>query len=387
MKKTFAIAIIAVSIFSGVKAQEDVNAQLNPLITGVPFLTITPDARAGGMGDLGVATTPDASSQYWNPAKYAFMESEVGLTFAYTPWLRRLVDDISLSNLAAYWRFNERSTISGSFRYFSLGEVTLTDHNGDKMNDVKPSDFAIDAAYTLLFSEKLSGSVALRFIRSNLGNIPSSGYDLEPGLSFAADIAAYYTTPIMFATGDGNLAFGLNISNIGSKVSYDGNNTSNFIPTNFRLGTSFDYPIDSYNRISVSADLNKLLVPSAPRSGSGNPNFSEDLQKYYDTTPIAGIFKSFGDAPGGFREELQEIMWSAGLEYAYNKQFFVRAGYFHEHARKGNRKFFTAGVGFKLNVFQLDAGYVMSVAQSNPLDGTLRLGLSFDLYGLKNLIN
>ncbi|MDR1584730.1 MAG: type IX secretion system outer membrane channel protein PorV [Prevotellaceae bacterium] len=392
MKKNVAIAVVAILSFTATNAQNDVNDQLNPLLTGIPFLTITPDARAGGMGDLGVATTPDAASQYWNPAKYAFMESEVGLTFAYTPWLSQLVSDINLSNLAAYWRFEERQTLSASLRFFSLGEVNLTDHDGKPLSDVHPNDFAIDAAYTLLLSEKLSGSVALRFVRSNLGNIPGSGDDMEPGLSFGADVAAYYRTPITLASGDANLAFGLNISNIGTKVSYDGGQTNNFIPTNLRLGTSFDYPIDSYNKISFSADLNKLLVPSAPRyigydGGSANPDFQAALKDYYNTTPIAGIFKSFGDAPRGFREELEEVMWSLGAEYAYNNQFFVRGGYFHESQNKGNRKFFTAGVGFKLNVFQLDAGYVISVAQTNPLDGTLRLGLSFDLFGLKNLVN
>ncbi len=386
MRKFFAITVVAVFGFSVINAQ-DVNDQLNPLLTGLPFLTITPDARAGGMGDLGAATTPDVASQYWNPAKYAFMDSEVGLTFSFTPWLSQLVSDINLSYLAGYWRFDERMTLSGSLRFFSLGEVVLTDHEGETTNKIHPNDFALDAAYTLLMSEKLSGSVALRFIRSNLGTTD----DLNPGLVFAADVAAYYRTPIMMASGDANLAFGLNISNIGTKISYDDNQTNNFIPTNLRLGASFDYPIDAYNRISVSADLNKLLVPSFPRAklpdGSNNPDYEAMRDEYRDMTPIAGIFKSFGDAPNGFKEELQEVMWSLGAEYAYNNQFFVRGGYFHEHQNKGNRKFFTAGVGFKLNVFQLDAGYVISVAQTNPLDGTLRLGLSFDLFGLKNLAN
>ena len=380
MKKTFAILIVALSVFGGIDAQKlgGVNDQLNPLITGVPFLSITPDARAGGMGDLGVATTPDAASQYWNPAKYAFMESEAGATFSYTPWLSRLVSDISLSNLAGYWRFEERQTLSGSFRFFSLGNVDLTNNDGTFLQTVRPSDLAVDVAYSILLSEKLSGSVAMRYIWSNLGNIPGSGYDLSPGNAFAVDIAAYYRTPIALSTGDGNLAFGANISNIGSKITYDGVDR-HFIPTNLRLGTSFDYPIDNYNRISASVDINKLLVPSVPRD-------TDKREDYKNTTPIAGIFKSFGDAPGGFKEELQEVMWAIGAEYAYNNQFFVRGGYFYEHANKGNRKFFTAGVGFKLNVFQLDAGYVMS-SQSNPLDGTLRLGLSFDMFGLTNLIN
>ncbi len=385
---SFAAAVFAAT--SLLQAQQEANDQLNPLLTGVPFLTITPDARSGGMGDLGAATSADIASQYWNPAKYAFLDSKTGLTFSFTPWLSRLVSDINLSYLAGYYRFDERQTLSASFRYFSLGKVTLTDHYGKSMYDVHPNDLAVDAAYSLLLSERLSGSVALRFIYSNLGNIPSEGSTTEPGLSFAADVAAYYKMPITMASGDAHWAFGLNVSNIGTKISYDGGQTNNFIPTNLRLGTSFDYPIDNYNRISVSADVAKLLVPSVPRLSNFNGDklaHQQALKDYYNTTPVAGIFKSFGDASRGFQEELEEIMWSVGAEYAYNNQFFVRAGYFNEHQNKGNRKFFTAGVGFKLNVLQLDAGYVISVAQTNPLDGTLRLGLSFDVFGLKNLIN
>ena len=375
MKRILAITIVAFSIFSGINAQS-VHDQLNPLITGVPFLTITPDARAGGMGDVGAATTPDIASQYWNPAKYAFMESEAGLAFSFTPWLSKLVSDINLSNLVGYWRFEERQTLSASLRYFSLGEVVLQERATDTPFSAYPSDFAVDVAYSILLSERLSGSVALRYIWSNLGALNRE--DMHPGSSFAADVAMYYRLPIEFSSGDGNWALGFNISNIGSKITYD-DEARHFIPTNLRLGTSFDYPINNYNRISASVDLNKLLVPTRPRDVN-------ELQDYYDMSPIAGIFKSFGDAPRGFKEEMEEVMWSIGAEYAYNNQFFVRAGYFNEHANKGNRKFFTAGVGFKLNIFQLDAAYVMS-SQTNPLDGTLRLGLSFDFFGLKNLVN
>ena len=386
MKRILAITIVAFSIFSGINAQPSAHDQLNPLVTGVPFLTITPDARAGGMGDLGVATLPDAASQFWNPAKYAFMESEAGMTFTYTPWLRKLVSDISLSNLAGYWRFEERQTISASLRYFSLGEVILRKDPLDPAISARPSDFTFDVAYSILLSEKFSGAVALRYIWSNLGAVSEA--DMHPGSSFAADISAYYRTPLAFATGDGNLAFGVNISNIGSKITYD-DNTKMFIPTNLRLGTSFDYPINSYNRISASIDLNKLLVPTRPilNNYDTRAEYDDAVVKYSDMSPIAGIFKSFGDAPRGFKEEMEEIMWSIGAEYAYNNQFFVRAGYFNEHVNKGHRKFFTAGVGFKLTAFQLDAGYVISSSQTNPLDGTLRLGLSFDFMGLKDLIN
>lgn len=391
MKKTLPIIVFACCIFLNVNAQVEPNDQLNPLITGVPFLSITPDARAGGMGDLGVATAPDVNSQYWNAAKYAFMESEAGFSFSFTPWLRQLgITDIYLASLAGYYKFDERQTLSASLRYFSLGDVDIRGYDANDHYVVKPNDFAIDLAYSILLSEKFSGAVALRYIRSDLGNIgggSGSSAELYPANSVAVDLGAYYRSPMQMATGTGHYNFGLNISNIGNKVSYyDGGEYPNFLPTNLRLGGSFDYPFDDYNTISFSVDLNKLLIPTVPKDENGNYN-EELMQEYYDTTPIAGIFKSFSDAPGGFKEELKEIMWSVGAEYAYNKQFFVRAGYFHENEFKGNRKFFTAGVGFKLNVFQLDAGYVISVAQNNPLDQTLRLGLSFDMAGLKSFID
>jgi hypothetical protein len=398
MKKIiFGLVIVLVSssyLFS--QETQWVNLNLpNPVLTGVPALSITPDARAGSMGDVGVATRPDENSQYWNPAKYAFMESEAGFSFSYAPWLRKLVNDINLGYVAGYWRFSERNTISASLRYFSLGELQLTDIRGDIITYIKPYEMAFDMAWALLLSEKLSGSVALRYIRSDLNQgINSSGSDMHAGNAFAADIAFFYNTPVTFSSGDGRLGVGLNISNIGSKISYQ-EGINYFIPTNLRLGASLDYPMDDYNRISISADLNKLLVPSVPRpyiiknedgtTTTVNPADNGKLQEYYNTSSIAGIFKSFSDEPAGFKGEMREIMWSAGAEYAYNNQFFVRAGYFNENKLKGNRKFFSAGLGFKLNVFALDAGYIISVAQQNPLDQTLRITLSFDLNGIKNL--
>lgn len=385
MKKTFFVTLVA-SLFSVYTfSQTTVNDQLNPIITGVPSLGITPDARAGGMGDVGAGTKPDENSQYWNPAKYAFMESEVGFAFSYTPWLSKLVSDIDLAYLAGYWRFADRQSLSASLRYFSLGEVNLTDYDARITHSIRPNEFAIDVAYSILLSEKFSGAVALRYIRSDLTN--GTVENMYPGNSVAADVAFYYRTPIAMATGDGALGVGFNVSNMGPKISYDEFETSNFLPTNMRLGASFDYPIDDYNRISVSADLNKLLVPALPRlqDGETSSDYQTRLNEYYDISAISGIFNSFSDAPGGFKEELKEIVWAVGVEYAYNNQFFVRGGYFHENEIKGNRKFFTAGLGFKLNIFELNAGYVISVAQTNPLDGTLRLGLSFDLFGLRNL--
>jgi hypothetical protein len=372
MKNNLLPLCFLLSLSVGIFAQ-DLN---NPIVTAVPSLSIAPDARAGAMGDVGAATSPDVNSQFWNPAKYVFMESDAGLSLSYTPWLRKLVTDIDLAYLAGYWKFNQRQALSMSLRYFSLGDITLMNELGFPENTAHPNELAVDAAYSRMFSEKFSGAVALRFIYSDLGNgIQNS--EIYPGMTVAADVSAYYKTPITVENVDCNLALGLNVSNIGGKVSYDDFVSSNFIPTNMRLGASFDYPIDTYNKLSVSADLNKLLVPT-----QNNMTAAE----YNNLSPITGIFKSFSDAPGGFKEEMQEIMWSVGAEYAYNKQFFVRGGYYNESQYKGNRKYFTAGAGFKLNVFQLDAGYVISTSQSNPLDQTLRFSLSFDLFGLKNLL-
>jgi hypothetical protein len=355
----------------------------NPIVTAVPSLSIAPDARAGGMGDIGAATTPDVNSQYWNPAKYAFMDSEAGISLSYTPWLRQLVTDIDLAYLSGYYKFDDRQAVSMSLRYFSLGNIDLMDQLGYPQGSAHPNELAVDVAYSRKLSDKFSASVALRFIYSDLNNGMniSGGTEMYPGKSVAADVAAYYRTPIALQGVDGTLGLGLNISNIGSKISYDLNSTSNFIPTNLRLGGSFDYPIDNYNKVSVSMDLNKLLVPTPVLDPT-----AADIQAYNDMSMLTGIFQSFTVAPGGAKEKLEEIMWSIGAEYAYNNQFFVRAGYFNENQYKGNRKYFTAGAGFKLNVFQLDASYVISTAPSNPLDQTLRFTLSFDLFGLKNLV-
>ncbi|OIP84974.1 MAG: hypothetical protein AUK44_00815 [Porphyromonadaceae bacterium CG2_30_38_12] len=368
MKQT--LLFFTVLLFAAIQLQA---VEPNPIFTAVPSLTIAPDARAGGMGDVGAATTPDVNSQYWNPSKYVFMESEAGLSISYTPWLRSLVSDIDLIYLAGYYKFSQRQALSASLRYFSLGNIELFNEYGDNIRAIKPLELAADVAYSQKLSENFSASAALRFIYSDLNNGASD--DMFPGAAVAADVSAYYRTPITLTTGKGNLAIGLNISNLGSKITYDKNATNNFIPTNLRLGGSFDYDIDEYQRFTVSADVNKLLVPT--------PNATTDFNK---VSMLSGVFQSFSDAPGGSKEELQEIMWSAGVEYAYNKQFFVRAGYFNENEYKGNRKYFTAGAGFKLNVFQLDAGYVISTSQSNPLDKTLRFSLSFDLFGLKNLV-
>jgi hypothetical protein len=374
MKKVFMALIGALSLSVCASAQV-----YNPIVTAVPSLSIAPDARGGGMGDIGAATDPDVNSQYWNPAKYVFMQSDAGLSFSYTPWLRKLVTDINLAYLSGYWKFDQRQAISASLRYFSLGDITLMDQLGEPAGSAHPNELAVDAAYSRMLSEKLSASATLRFIYSDLNNgiNLAGGTEMYPGAAVAADIAAYYRTPVSVQNTDGTLGLGINISNIGSKISYDQNQTSNFIPTNLRIGGSFDYPLDAYNKLSISADLNKLLVPTQNNMTAA---------QYSAISPLSGIFRSFTDAPGGFSEELSEIMWSIGAEYAYNNQFFVRGGYYNESQYKGNRKYFTAGAGFKLNVFTLDAAYVISTSQSNPLDQTLRFSLSFDLFGLQNLV-
>ena len=369
-------------------AQIDKNKIFNPVTTSVTSQSVAPDARAGGMGDVGAATDPDIASQYWNVAKYPFTISRAGVSLNYTPWLRKLVNDMNLAYLVGYYRIGEHSAVSTSLRYFSLGEVQ-TNYNSTGQGaaiTVNPYEMSFDAGYSLMLSEKFSIGTAVRFIYSDL----KADYtdDVTPGSAFAADLGAYYQDYVNIGQRECQLGLGLNISNIGSKISFGGDNNSYFIPTNLRLGASLMVPIDEYNRITFAADANKLLVPTYPkiRDGESPTDFDARVQKeYYDVSSISGIFKSFGDAPNGFKEELQEIQWSLGAEYVYNDKFTLRAGYHHESENKGNRKYFTVGAGFKMNVFSLDAGYVISTAATNPLDQTLRFTLTFDMDGLSDL--
>ena len=369
-------------------AQIDKNNIFNPVTTSVTSQSVDPDARAGGMGDVGAATDPDVASQYWNVAKYPFTISRAGVSLNYTPWLRKLVSDMNLAYLVGYYRIGEHSAVSTSLRYFSLGEVQ-TNYNSTGQGaalTVNPYEMSFDAGYSLMLSEKFSIGTAVRFIYSDL----KADYtdDVTPGSAFAADLGAYYQDYVNIGQRECQLGLGLNISNIGSKISFGGDNNSYFIPTNLRLGASLMVPIDEYNRITFAADANKLLVPTYPkiRDGESPTDFDARVQKeYYDVSSISGIFKSFGDAPNGFKEELQEIQWSLGAEYVYNDKFTLRAGYHHESENKGNRKYFTVGAGFKMNVFSLDAGYVISTAATNPLDQTLRFTLTFDMDGLSDL--
>lgn len=360
----------------------------NPVSTAVTSQTIAPDARAAGMGDVGAATDPDVNSQYWNPAKYPFCISRAGVALNYTPWLRQLVNDMDLAYMSGYYRVGDYSAWSGSLRYFSLGEVSTSSSETSSETDmtIKPYEMSVDVAYSRMLSEKFSMAVGFRWIYSDLTYNYTE--DTSPGSAFAADIACYYNNYLNIGQRECQLGLGLNISNIGSKITFGGDNNSEFIPTNMRLGMSLMVPIDEYNRFSIAADANKLLVPTYPKQNTGESDndYQERLQKdYYDVSSINGIFKSFSDAPNGFKEELQEIQWSVGAEYIYHDQFSIRAGYHHESENKGNRKYFTVGAGFKMNVFSLDCGYVISTASSNPLDQTLRFTLAFDMDGIKDL--
>ena len=382
------IACVILMLPMKMAAQDKAN-MFNPINTSVTSQTIAPDARAAGMGDVGVATDPDVVSQYWNPAKYPFTISRAGVSLNYTPWLRQLVSDIDLAYLVGYYRIGDYSAVSGSLRYFSLGEVyTNSSMTGEDDMTINPYEMSLDVAYSLMLSEHFSISAGVRWIYSDLTYDYTE--DTSPGSAFAADISMYYQNYINLGPRECQLGLGLNVSNIGSKITFGGDDNSEFIPTNLRLGASLMIPIDEYNRFTIAADANKLLVPTYPKQNEGESteDYTERVQKdYYDVSSISGIFKSFGDAPNGFKEELQEIQWSVGAEYIYNDKFALRAGYHHESENKGNRKYFTVGAGFRMNVFSLDAGYVIATAQSNPLDQTLRFTLSFDLDGIKALFH
>lgn len=378
------LALLLMSVTTAMAQKEDI---FNPINTSVTSQSIAPDAHAAGMGDVGVATDPDVVSQYWNPAKYPFTISRAGVALNYTPWLRQLVSDMDLAYLAGYYRIGDYSAISGSLRYFSLGEVyTSSSMDGGSDMTINPYEMSVDLGYSLMLSETFSLGAAVRWIYSDLTYDYTE--DTSPGSAFAADLSLYYQNYLNLGSRECQLGLGMNISNIGSKINFGGSDNSEFIPTNLRLGASLMIPIDEYNRFTIAADANKLLVPTYPKQEEGESleDYQQRVQKdYYDVSSISGIFKSFGDAPRGFEEELEEIQWSVGAEYVYHDQFAVRAGYHHESETKGNRKYFTVGAGFRMSVFSLDAGYVIATAKSNPLDQTLRFTLSFDMDGIKDL--
>lgn len=362
----------------------------NTITTAVPFVGIGPDARSGGMGELGAATEPDATSMHWNPSKYAFINKDFGFSVSYSPWLKKLVPDINLAYLSGYKRIDDRSTVAASLKYFSLGEIAFTDEEGYNYLNARPNEFSIDAAYSRKFSEKISGAVAGRFIYSNLtqGQVVQ-GTTTKAGTSIAADVAFFYTDDLTIGWLESSkVNFGIAITNIGSKVSYSNDDSyKDFIPTNLRIGPSWLMNIDEFNSIRFSIDLNKLLVPTPPiRSDSadveGNYIIIDGMED--NVSVVKGMYQSFYDAPGGFSEEMKEIIWVVGAEYWYAKQFSVRGGYFHESMMKGGRQFFTLGVGLRYNVFGLDFSYLIPTEQQNPLANTLRFTLTFDFEGFKS---
>lgn len=395
----FAILMVSLLPTIGAYAQNDIkDNEFNPVNTGVTSLSIAPDARGSSLGNLGAATDPDMNSQFWNPSKYAFGYSTGGLSLSYTPWLRKIVNDIFLANLSGYWKLGsgDNQALSASLRYFSLGEVTTGGYesDGSSVQTINPYEFSIDLGYSRKLSEKFSMGVVLRYILSDLSYQDTySGESNSAASAFSVDLSGYFTTFPMVGRSECQFSWGFNISNIGTKVSYDHGANNAFLPTNLKLGASFMFPLADYNTLAFGLDLNKLLVPTKPRQKDYDMNTPEGQEAYLEAedkwqsmSPITGIFKSFTDAPGGFKEELQEIQWSVGAEYAYNQQFFARLGYNYEHPNKGGRSYFSFGAGFSLNVVQLDASYMLATAQSSPLDQTLRFTLTFDMDGLRDLL-
>lgn len=395
MRITLVVSVIIASI-STIQGQNDkvtyIGQDLNTITTAVPFLQIAPDARAGGMGEAGVSSAPDANSMHWNPAKYTYLENSMGFSMSYSPWLRALVSDINLAYLTGYLKLDENQTVAGSLLYFSLGDITFTDIQGATIGNYRPNEFALSASYARKLTQNLSGAVSARFINSNLTQGQSvGGASTKPGRSIAADIALYSEHDVEFPNMEGYFAWGLNISNIGSKISYSDDNTErDFIPTNLRFGPSLTLDIDDYNRLSFMVDVNKLLIPTPPiyatDSITGLPIFDDNGEqiiafgKNPNVSVPVGMFQSFYDAPGGFKEEMREIALAVGVEYWYDKQFAIRGGYFYENQFKGNRKFFTLGAGLRYNVFGLDFAYLIPTGGQarNPLENTLRFTLHFD---------
>jgi hypothetical protein len=372
MRKILSFTLLILVGFQTIKAQEIPN----PITTAAPFLLIAPDARSGGMGDIGVATSPDANSQHWNASKFAFMNSQFSIGVTYTPWLRELTNDVFLGGFSFANKIDERSAWAASLKYFNLGQIDLTDINGAPQGTEKLNEFSLDGSYSLKLNESYAMGVTLRYIRSDLG-IESANSTINPVNSFAVDVSGYYESrENNYGNFNGVWRGGFNISNIGPKVSYSNDGQENFIPTNLRVGGGFDFILDNYNKVSLNLEFNKLLVPtpSVSVNNDDNPPYVQE-----DISFFSGIFKSFGDAPGGFSEELKEFTWALGAEYMYDNSFAVRAGYFNESDLKGARKYFTLGSGFKFKSTRLDISYLFNASDiNNPLENTLRFSLSFD---------
>jgi len=358
-------------------AQDLLGRDNNPITVAVPFVSFAPDSRASGMGDAGVASSPDAYSIHWNVAKLAFIEDDMGFSFSYSPWLGNIVDDMSLNYLTFYKRIDQQQAFGASLRYFDLGELFLSDVNNVSLGVENPKEVAIDAAYSRKLSESLSVGIAGRFIWSNLTGELNNASGAQPGTSIAVDLGVYYKKPFMLSGKNSEMALGLSLSNIGQKVSYSTEDNEDFIPGNMRLGTAFTTNLDAFNSLTVLIDVNKLLVPTPPQY---DPDTGEIIAgKDPNRSLLSGTFGSFGDAPRGFEEELEELTYSFGLEYWYKDVFAVRSGYFSENKNKGNRKYYTAGVGFRYQVFGVDFSYLIPRVQNHPLGDTLRLSFVFSL--------
>ena len=382
-KSIFAIALMATALTAF--AQDDIkNTEFNPITTGVTSLSITPDARGASMGDLGAATEADANSQFWNPSKYAFAYSRAGVSLSYTPWLRKIVNDIYLANLAGYYKVggSDNQAISASLRYFSLGEVHATDGDGAMVSTINPFEMAVDAGYSRKLSEKFAMGVTLRFIYSDLDySAMNTGEQTTSATAFSADISGYYTTFPVIGRNECQWALGFNLSNIGSKVSFNKGNDPAYLPANLKIGTAFTFPLADYNNLTLAFDANRMLVPAKPRLNDYEDPLAYDdaLEEWKNKSSISGIFDSFKD------DFVKRITYSVGAEYAYNQQFFLRGGYYYESKYAGNRQYFGLGAGFSLNVIKIDASYMIATAQNSPLDQTLRFTLSFDMDGIKDL--
>ena len=390
MKKIL-VSFAALCCVLTMRAEAPAADVMNPLITSMPSLSIAPDARAAGLGDIGVATDADFNSQYWNPAKYAYMYSKGGITANYTPWLRKLVGDIDLAYLAGFYNFGDLGGgIGASFTYFSMGDVTLTGDGGATLGTVRPNEWALDLSYFRKLHEYVSMSVAVRFLYSDLNNgqnvSMSGGSELHPAWTMAADIALYYRQPIELPMGESHFSLGFSLKNLGGKMTYD-SITSNFIPASMNIGVGYELPLNKYNFLTFNVEANKMLVPSRYSKFADQSDGRYSQQAYSDLTSPKGWFQSFADAPGGAREEFQEVRWGAGIEYSYDKKFFARVGYSYENYYKGNRNYVTFGAGFHLSIVSLDVAYCVGLAPSNPLDQTMRFTLGFDLYGIKDLVN
>jgi len=385
--RLFVVTILSVILCQRAYSQSTIpgqELQYNPITTAVPFLTIAPDSRHGSMGDVGAATSPDANAQFWNPSKLAFVKDSFGISLSYTPWLRQLVNDINLAYLSAYYNLDQYQTIGASLRYFSMGSIQLTDQNGTNLANVSPNEFSIDFSYSRKLSDVFSGGVSLRYIHSDLsGGIGTETY--VPGQTFATDVSFLFSKNFGASDKDQTISAGINLSNIGGKISYDDGQNKEFLPANMKVGTTYTKVMNNYHSFAVSFDFNKLMVPT-PQISTIDPNNPGQIvlpDNNNNMSVISSIFTSFSDAPGGAKEEFQEINWQTGVEYIYKQQFAIRGGYFHESEYKGNRKFFAAGLGVKMNICTIDFSYLIPTQQNNPLANTIRFTLLFNINSFK----